>query len=152
MLTQEVLKREMEYLGGQLFWRKPAQGRRLSGRAGSVDKEGYVRIKLLGQDYMAHRLVWMYFHGVLPQGQLDHENRRPADNRIENLRESNTRDNNLNKDQSERALPYNIYGHHGKYRVDILYKGTRYKSKTLPTVEEALEAREALLLEAGLGQ
>lgn len=151
MITQEMLKREMVYRDGQLLWLKPAQGRRLSGRAGTLDKEGYVRIKLLGKDYMAHRLVWLYFNGVFPEGQLDHENRKPADNRIENLSEATNRENNLNKEQSERLIPHNIYRDRGGYRVDIQYKGTRYRSKTMKTVEEAVEAREALLLEAGLG-
>lgn len=152
MLTQETLKREMLYMDGQLVWKKPGPGRRLSGRAGSVDKEGYIRIKLLGQDYLAHRLVWLYFNGVFPEGQLDHINRQPGDNRIENLRETTNRENNLNKDQSERKLPHNIYKHRRNFRVDIFYRGVRYKSPSFKTLEEAIEAKAALLLEAGLSE
>lgn len=151
MTHEDFLLAQLDYRDGVLYWRTRAQGRTMSKPAGCVDKEGYVRINIFGTSYLAHRIVWLMFKGDWPAGQLDHINRKPADNRIENLRESNTRDNNLNKDQSERPLPHNIYRHCGKYRVDILYKGTRYKSKTVTTVEEALELRKALLLEAGLG-
>lgn len=152
MTHEDFLLAQLDYRDGVLYWKTRAQGRTLGKPAGCVDKKGYVRLTIFGEMYFAHRLVWLMFKGGWPVGQLDHINRKPADNRIENLRESNTRDNNLNKKQSERVLPHNIYEHHGKYRVDILYKGTRYKSKAVATVKEALEARGALLLEAGLGQ
>lgn len=150
MLTWEKLHREMVYENGRLFWRKPGQGRRVDGNVGTVDREGYVRINFLREHYMEHRLIWLYHYGVMPTGQLDHINQDPSDNRIENLREVTNRENNLNKKQSNRTIPPNIYFHHGKYRVDILYKGTRYKSISYKTVEEAIEERELLLEKAGL--
>lgn len=150
MLTQEVLLREMEYRDGKMFWRVSRQGRQIKLHAGSTDREGYRRINFCGKMRFEHHLVWLYFNGTLPTERLDHINRKPGDNRIENLRELSHRDNNMNKDQSDRKLPNNIYEHHGKYRVDILYRGRRYKSKAVDTVEGALVDRDALLLEAGL--
>lgn len=150
MLTQEILKREMDYREGHLWWKVPGPGRRWDGPAGSLDSEGYVRIKVFGQSYGEHRLVWLYHKGEWPPGQLDHINLKPADNRIENLREATNRDNNLNKAQSVRVLPHNIYIHSKGYRVDILYKGTRYKSKVCKTLEDALDRRKELLEKAGL--
>lgn len=150
MLTQEILLREMDYRDGKLFWRVSKQGRQMRRHAGSTDREGYRRINFCGKMRFEHQLVWLYFTGAWPAGGLDHINRNPGDNRIENLRELSHRDNNLNKAQSDRELPTNIYRHHGRYRVDILYKNTRYKSKAFSTVVEAIAAREQLLLEAGL--
>lgn len=151
MLTQDWLKEEMWYRDGTLLWRKPAQGRRVNGIAGSKTRGGYIKVKLLGDEHFMHRLVWLYFNGKFPNGQLDHINRIPWDNRIENLRESTTRNNNLNKEQTlNRKLPANIYAHRGRFRVDLLYRGIRYKSPGFKTLEEAEEAKARILVEAGL--
>ena len=44
-----------------------------------------------------HRVVWALCKGYWPEGQLDHLNGNPQDNRIENLRECSDRENKLNK-------------------------------------------------------
>lgn len=54
--------------------------------AGHVEKSGYRRIKIARRHYPAHRLAWLYVYGEWPNGQVDHANRNPDDNRIENLR------------------------------------------------------------------
>jgi hypothetical protein len=53
--------------------------------AGHINPHGY-RVIWIGANYMAHRLAWLYVHGALPEGQLDHINQDKTDNRMENLR------------------------------------------------------------------
>ncbi len=57
------------------------------GGNGSLDKDGYLIIKIKGKQYKAHRLVFAYFNDRFPTKEIDHINRNRTDNRIENLRE-----------------------------------------------------------------
>lgn len=56
---------------------------------GSLDKDGYIIIKVKGKQFKAHRIIWLLNYGNFPKTELDHINRKRTDNRIENLRESN---------------------------------------------------------------
>lgn len=61
--------------------------------AGSYDKDGYLITKIKGKQYKTHRLVYAYFNGRFPSGEIDHINRNRVDNRIENLRDVTRADN-----------------------------------------------------------
>lgn len=63
--------------------------------AGSVGGNGYVYVSVGGKRYSAHRLAWLYVFGRWP-AQVDHINRDRADNRLANLREATTKENNRN--------------------------------------------------------
>jgi hypothetical protein len=65
--------------------------------AGTLTAYGYVRIEIDGKPYLAHRLAWLWVHGMLPTKQVDHINRDRLDNRIENLREASNQENSRNK-------------------------------------------------------
>lgn len=91
-LTADELRRVLQYARGTgaFRWRvRPAPRSRV--RAGDVaghcDASGYVTIKIRGVAYMAHRLAYLYVHGVWPDGEIDHRNTLRADNRWRNLRD-----------------------------------------------------------------
>jgi hypothetical protein len=71
-----------------LFTRKKLTSNRakIGAIAGHSSTGGYLRIGLDGHDFAAHRLAWLYVHGVMPPAQLDHINGDRTDNRIANLR------------------------------------------------------------------
>lgn len=48
---------------------------------------GYRLVGFNGREYGAHRLIWLWWHGVHPSGHIDHINLDRADNRITNLRD-----------------------------------------------------------------
>lgn len=55
--------------------------------AGGIDKStGYIKISVENRAYWAHRLAWLYVHGLWPDGLLDHRDENKANNAIRNLR------------------------------------------------------------------
>ena len=114
---------------------------------GSLDKDGYLIIKVKGKQFKAHRLVWFLCKGEFPKGEIDHINRNRLDNRIENLRECDRKQNILNTktkinkktgtsgiylDESTKGL---------KAKFSFHFQGKSYRYRTL---NEAIIKRENL--------
>jgi hypothetical protein len=99
MDTQELynyLHENFEYKDGKLFFIKQVGIRGQIGKqAGSKHKKGYIDIQIKKKCYKAHRLIFLYHRGYLPEF-IDHINRIRDDNRIENLREIDQGDNQRN--------------------------------------------------------
>lgn len=73
---------------GVFYWRiQPSRNVKAGAVAGCVDSYGYTRIRVNGMKFMAHRLAWLYTHGVMPTHEIDHINGNRADNWITNLRD-----------------------------------------------------------------
>ena len=71
-------------------------------KAGTIDSYGYLRLVVDYRQIMGHVAAWMIFYGEHPNGLIDHRNRNPADNRIENLRKSSASLNQQNTSLSSR--------------------------------------------------
>jgi hypothetical protein len=65
--------------------------------AGCITKDGYLYIKFKKQAMYAHRLAWVYVHGVWPAQKIDHLDGDKSNNRIANLREASTSQNTQNQ-------------------------------------------------------
>lgn len=91
-----------------------------------------------------HRLIFALHNGYLPK-EIDHINRDPTDNRIENLREVSRSENNINR--KNRQKPINgrkfvgIGERNGKFRSYIKVGINRVNIGTFDTAEEAVIAR-----------
>jgi hypothetical protein len=90
---------------GSLFWKPRGGAHRYGGkRAGTVNNHGYVRVKMDGKDYAAHRIIWAIVHGEIPAGALiDHINGDTQDNRLCNLRLATPSQNTANSFVSKRS-------------------------------------------------
>jgi hypothetical protein len=86
-MTQDYVKELFHYKDGNLFWRVRRKGVRVGNVAGSHDSDGYLQVRVDGKRYLAHRLVFLYHHGYMPEHEVDHIDRSRSNNRIENLRE-----------------------------------------------------------------
>lgn len=93
VLTQKRLKELLSYdpESGLFTW---LVARTFTARvgtiAGSLNSNGYVRIKVDGIEYLAHRLAWLYVKGEWPDPEIDHENGIRHDNRFDNFRIANS--------------------------------------------------------------
>lgn len=97
--TRERVLELLEYNhdSGVFVWRKSLRGRVKAGDvAGFRRADGYIRITIDGQPVWAHRLAWFVSTGAWPNGEIDHINGNPSDNRIANLRDVNSRTNSQN--------------------------------------------------------
>lgn len=89
LLTQAQIAHAFDYNPetGILKWKNPTGSRVRAGYvAGTPDKDGYLQTRIFGLTIKVHRLIFLYMEGSFPNGEVDHINRIPSDNRWSNLR------------------------------------------------------------------
>jgi len=89
-LTQKRLKEVLHYdpETGIFIWIDTKANRLNNGDvAGYKEPDGYIQIRVYNVLQKAHRLAWLYVYGYLPENSLDHIDRVPDHNWIDNLRE-----------------------------------------------------------------
>lgn len=139
ILTQEWLKEYTEFSEEHktLVWKKAPSNRVVVGKVvGTLPKDGYYR----SGNNLVHRAVWLYYHGRLPIGDLDHINGIRTDNRIENLRET-TRGLNTQNRKGAKGYTY----HANRKKPWCAQLKVNYKRKFLGYYATEEEANEAYL-------
>lgn len=91
MLDLNELKEDFIYQDGKLY--------RNTSRV--IKKTGYVDISYKNKPFKAHRLIYFYHHGHLPE-LVDHIDGNRSNNRIENLREASRCQNQHNRSNTTR--------------------------------------------------
>lgn len=142
LLTVDRIK-DLFYEKDGVLYNKISRGRaRQDAPSGSVDKQGYICVRVQGKAYKAHRLVWVLYNNDWPTKDLDHLDGNPANNSISNLREVTNRQNALNR--KIKAKGYTKIG--SKYKAQIKVSGKLIYLGVFNTEEEAsnayIEARE----------
>lgn len=114
-------------------------------RVGSPNASGHRQVRFLGVLFMEHRLSWLIVHGKWPEHELDHINRIPDDNRMENLREcthgENMKNSSLRKTNKTGFSGVSIYRPNGKYVAYISANGKRKYLGYHSDLESAIAAR-----------
>ncbi|MBT0780540.1 HNH endonuclease [Paracoccus sp. pheM1] len=152
---------------GKLFWRQrgsewfkqsPRRSRQHacanwnSRYAGSeaftaMGDDGYLRGRVLGTAYLAHRVIWALETGEWPQEQIDHSNGDRADNRRENLREAtpseNTRNRSVQSNSKSGVKGVSWEKRRGKWRSTIKLHGKQTHLGQFDTIEAARAAYDA---------
>ncbi|MEH6483093.1 MULTISPECIES: HNH endonuclease [Pseudomonas] len=145
-ITQEELKRQLCYdpSTGLFTWaiRKPKV--KFGAIAGKIKANGYVEIRVNLISYFSHRLAWLYVYGEMPTADIDHINRDPGDNRIDNLRLATRAQNLCNVGAlttsmtGERGVDFHKAS--GKYRARIRYGGKRVELGLFDSIAKAAAA------------
>ena len=106
-ISQSRLKEILDYneFTGEFKWLKSLNSRcQVGAVAGSICKNGYVLIGIDGCTYSAHRLVFLFMTGEIPEI-IDHINGIKSCNKWNNLRKASQSENRLNsKVMSNNAL------------------------------------------------
>ena len=143
MLTQNQVKELFHYdtKTGSLIWRVDCGKNKMIGKfSGTLKADGYRYISINNKIYFAHRLVWLFNHGIFPANNLDHINGNKDDNRIENLREATDAQNlqNRRKANSTNKSGYlGVSSSHGKWQAAICINGKQMHIGTYMTPEDA---------------
>jgi len=159
MLTQERLKEILDYdeVIGEFYWKvSKARNIHIGDTAGHKRKSGYVFIAIDSKGYMAHRLVWLYMTGKLPNypiEQIDHINGIKDDNSFNNLRLVDEQDQHKNVS----LQCNNKSGYRGvcwkevtkTWYVDISSEGVRTHLGSFKNKDKAILARKKAEFELG---
>ncbi len=146
MIDQATLKRFVRYEPdtGLFFWN--IQGRQrcsLGSRAGTKSEKRYVLIMIDGRFYRAHRLAWLYIFGRWPKSFIDHKDGNRSNNRISNLREATSNQNNANRSRPRGRSGYRGVSWHSRakrWQAQIRKNGTQQHIGLFTDPREAAEA------------
>lgn len=113
----------------------------------AVDGRGYCQAVVLYRHYNAHRIIWFYHHGEWPNGEIDHINGIPTDNRLENLRVVSPADNARNKplrtDNISGVAGVSWLKNNKAWRVRIQHNGRSIEIGSFGSLDEATAARKS---------
>lgn len=123
---QAYLLQRLDYdpITGTLIWReRPAwefavprtcgtwNTRYAGTRAGFIDFNGYLRIKIHQSSYLASRVIFKMMTGEEPPEVIDHENTVRSDNTWDNIRPATHQKNAMNR-RNRSDSPYGLKGVH----------------------------------------
>jgi hypothetical protein len=155
--TLDELKRVFRYDShtGYFYWRIRA-GRGGDSKypgdiAGTLRKDGYIRIGFAGRVYLAHRLAWNFMTGDWPPRSLDveHRNADKADNRWANLfavprmKNKQNLNDDLRKDNHSGCRGVSLRPEEGKWYACIIVDGRTIWLGRYTDFEQAVAARKA---------
>lgn len=175
MPTVEYLKEALRYDPdtGKFYWRSDrprhhfnsdrgwnisnsAYGDKEAGQCRYKDgRPTYVIIRIGDHRYYAHRLVWMIHYGVdAGQLQIDHINRDPSDNRIDNLRLATNQENSFNspaRTYKENDAPRGIIKYlDGRFEATLKFNDKMFHLGVYSSAKEAQNARREKAEELGI--
>lgn len=147
-LTAERLRELLDYdpETGLLTYRVDRRnGSKAGDVAGWTAQRGIRVIEVDQKNYKAHRLAWLHVNGSWPQGDIDHINGDPADNRLVNLRDVPHLLNLQNRRKPRSGSKAGILGAQwdaarGKWKSSIRAQGKVTHLGRFDTAEEAQQA------------
>lgn len=151
-LTRERLREFLDYRDdGNLVWKIQKSNRVKAGDVARCPlRSGYVAIRFDRKTYLAHRLVFLWHHGWMPE-MIDHRDGDPGNNRIENLRPCTSPQNQYNR-RRDRDNASGVKGvwfekNVGRWAAAITVEKKRFRLGWFDTREQAAAARAAAALE-----
>lgn len=118
-MTHEELKKRLKYNPETGEFLRVLKDGTLKPTGHQLSAQGYYRIGVGQEVYLAHRLAWFYHYGVWPKQRIDHKNEVRTDNRIDNLRDVSASENGFN---SSKTHGYTYHSRNRKWVAQIMFK------------------------------
>lgn len=145
-VTQSELLKLLHYdpVSGLVTFKTDSFSGKTGDIAGYPHNEGYYSIAIGRKEYLLHRIIWFMQTGEWPD-QIDHINHIRSDNHWCNLRQVESRTNQLNTSKSKnntsgytgvRILPS------GKYNAYIMVNRKQIGLGTYTEINDAIQARK----------
>ena len=153
-LTADRLRAVLNYdpETGGFTWRVTGRGIAFLGApAGTKSDSGsgkiYLKIRVDGRLYFAHRLAWLWLHGEWPTDQIDHRDGNGQNNSEANLRPSNQTQNlgNVGRRSFSKEKYKGITKHGAQWLAQICHEGN---SQYLGLYDDPVSAAKAYDLAA----
>ena len=143
--TQERLKEVLNYdpASGKFTWIIHRHKSYVGKEAGCADGTRRLTISVDGARYFAHRLAWLYVHGVWPEGVIDHIDGNPGNNALANLRDVSVAINSQNRRRARSESKTGVLGvfkKNGHFFASISVNDKTRHLGVFETVEEAHDA------------
>lgn len=161
-VTQEYARELFHYdpETGKLYWKhRPrehfrtkrgqiAHNSKYAGKeAGHVSDFGHLMVKVGLRTWPAHRLIWLMNTGELPEV-IDHVNRDPADNRMENLRPCSYSENVINSKRRAAGEVAGVYAvRPGVWKACLRARGKHHYLGCFSSWDDAKQAYEKCVRE-----
>lgn len=118
MLTKEYLNTILTYSNGKIYWKvQKGYKNKIGKEAGYPHKDGYWRIELDGKSYKRSRIIFLMFHGYLPN-MVDHIDTNRNNDCLDNLRAADALRNAWNsKTKSTSTLKVKGVSYHSRDKV-----------------------------------
>jgi hypothetical protein len=134
-------------MGRYVPWRRKESNTRVAGKElGYRRPDGYLQVNFKDRfgilhRMLVHRLIYYMHYGKLPT-LVDHINRNPLDNRIENLRVADKSINAYNTQprRNNSSGKKGVHLYKGKYRASIYLEGKKVHLGSFERLEDACEA------------
>ena len=143
--TVEYLKSRLTYnpATGELYWIKRGVFGSVR-RAGSIDPSGHLILQIDGKNYRSARVAWALHYGEWPPLDrcVDHKDRSPLNDKIDNLRLATVQQNSVNSSHRKTQLSgaKGVVKKNNKWHANIYPNGERIRIGKFDSIEAAAEA------------
>lgn len=128
-------------LGNSVRWNSRYSGIQIK----TMDSKGYLYVRVFKKHYLAHRIVWLWENGCIPN-QIDHINGNKTDNRYINLRNIDNQENSKNRaigiNNKSGVIGIGFHKVSNKWRAEIMNNKKYVYLGLFETKEEAINARK----------
>ncbi len=148
-LTQERLMKLLKYDPATgIFTRKvKSSSRTKTGEMAGSKHCGYIRITIDYKSYQAHKLAFLYMHGYIPEGAVDHIDHNKSNNAWDNLRQVSHQENSRNypryKNNTSGTNGISWHKRDCKWTASIYVDGKKIYLGSFKYKKDAIDARIA---------